>query len=125
MIMATEKGEIENVLPYIGVSKLSCIMCKHYICAFNEVMGKTFATKGSNGKAYPGWFWPSLPSCDEELRQAFLKHIRQQVYDDFVQISQNRKLSDSTVGSGGAEWDLKVTEEDLSKWIDAPCPELP
>jgi len=38
MVMATVKGEITQVLPYIGVSKLSCIMCSHYIRAFNEVM---------------------------------------------------------------------------------------
>jgi len=125
MIMATVKGEIKNVFPYIGVSKLSCIMCKHYILAVNEVAGRTFATRASHGKAYPGWFWPSLPSCDEELRQAFLKHIRQQVYDDFVRISGARKLSDSTVGSGGPDWDLEETEEDLSDWLDAPRPESP
>jgi nucleic acid/nucleotide deaminase of polymorphic system toxin len=38
MIMAMAKGKIMHVKPYIGVSKLSCIMCSHYIHTFNEVM---------------------------------------------------------------------------------------
>jgi hypothetical protein len=73
MLMAIE---ITHVLPYIGVSKLSCIMCSHYIRAFNEVMEKKIAIRGSRGKAYPGWSWPIPPARDEELRRAFLKGIR-------------------------------------------------
>ena len=38
MVMAMVKGEIVHVLRYIGISKLCCIMCSHYIHAFNEVM---------------------------------------------------------------------------------------
>ena len=38
MVMAMVKEEITHVLPYIGVSKLSCIMCSHYIRAFNKIM---------------------------------------------------------------------------------------
>ena len=37
MIIAMVKGEIKDVLPYIGVSKVSCTMCSHYIGAFNQV----------------------------------------------------------------------------------------
>ena len=63
MIIVMVKGEIEieHILPYIGVSKLSCTMCSHYIDAFNEVCGQKIVTKGSHEKAYPGWFWPSFP----------------------------------------------------------------
>ena len=42
------------ILPYIGVSNLSCIMCSHYIRAFNEVTQEKIATRGSCGKAYYG-----------------------------------------------------------------------
>ena len=38
LIIAKTEGEINNVEPYIGVSKLSCIMCSHYIRAFHKVM---------------------------------------------------------------------------------------
>ena len=39
MILATNRSDIKHVLPYIGVSKLSCIMCSRYICAHYKVMG--------------------------------------------------------------------------------------
>ena len=61
VVMAMVKGETPYVLPYIGVSNLSCIMCSHYIRAHNEVMEQKIAIKGSHGKAYPGWSWP-IPS---------------------------------------------------------------
>jgi hypothetical protein len=71
MIMAMVKGEIKDVLPYLGVSKLSCTVCSHYIDAFNEVLGQKIVTKGSHRKVYPGWFWPSFHHRDEELCRAF------------------------------------------------------
>ncbi|KAH9983791.1 hypothetical protein BJV74DRAFT_593981 [Russula compacta] len=120
MISAMAKGEIEHVLPYVGVSKLSCIMCSHYISAFNKVTGQKIATKGSYGKAYPGWFWPSLPDRDEELRPAFLKRIRKQLINDFEDYAVNRRLSDSSVGSGGPEWQLHRTRDDVDEIRDAP-----
>ena len=84
MIMAMDTGgKIEHVTPYIGLSKRPCIMCSHYIRAFNEVTKQEIATKGSHGKAYPGWLCPSHPSRDGELRPAFLRHIRQQLLSDF------------------------------------------
>jgi nucleic acid/nucleotide deaminase of polymorphic system toxin len=108
MIMAMDKGEIEHVLPYIGVSKLSCIMCRHYIRAFNEVTEQKIATRGSHGKAYAGWFWPNLPSRDQELRPAFLGCMRQQLLNDF-ELHQEKRYSDSSVGSGFPSMELDET----------------
>ena len=59
MLMAMDEGKIKGVFPYIGASKLSCIMCRNYISAFNEIMERKFTkqkitVKGSNGKSYPG-----------------------------------------------------------------------
>ena len=116
MIMATDKGEIANVFPYIGVSKLSCIMCIHYIDAFNEATNQRITTKGSHGKAYPGWFWPELPNRDRELRPAFLKRMRKQLLEDFK--VHARRLSDSSVGSGGTAWEKNEQKKDaLKSWI--------
>ena len=72
LLMAMVGRKIKH-LPYIGVSKVSCIMCIHYIRAFWEITGEKIATRGSHGKAYPGWFWPAHPDtgCDAALRQAF------------------------------------------------------
>ena len=44
MIIEMDQGEHTHVLPYIGVSKPSCIMCSHYIRAFNEVTKQKCAT---------------------------------------------------------------------------------
>jgi hypothetical protein len=118
MIKAMVKGEIKDVLPYIGVSKLSCIMCSHYISAFKEVTGQKIATKGSHGKAYPGWFWPSLPDHNGELRQAFLRRIRQQLLNDFEQHAETwRRLSDSSVGSDSPGWEFDETSDEIKELI--------
>jgi hypothetical protein len=113
MIMAMAKNEIKDVLPYIGVSKLSCIMCSHYIRAFNEVTRHRIATKGSHGKAYPGWFWPNHPhpDRDEELRRAFLGQNRKQLLEDFEEHRKTRQLSDSSVGYGGPGWEFGTLDE--------------
>jgi OTT_1508-like deaminase len=113
MIMAMVRDEIKDVLPYVGVSKLSCIMCNQYIRAFNEVTKHNIATKGSHWKAYPGWFWPSHPHPvrDGELRRAFLEQNRKQLLDDFEEHKKTRMLSDSSVGSGGAGWQIGSWDE--------------
>jgi hypothetical protein len=112
MVIAMVKGEIKDVLPYIGVSKLSCTMCSHYTGAFNQVWERKIVTKGSDGKAYPGWSWPSFPDRDEELRRAFLGRVRRQLLSDFESYAE-RRLSDSSVGSGGPEWEELGTEDEL------------
>ena len=116
MTMAMARGEIKEVYSYIGVSKLSCIMCSQYIRAFNEVTQQKIAIKGSLGKAYPGWFWPSHPDCDKELRQAFLKRNRQQLVEDFRVHVKTRQLSDCTVGSSRGRW--KIGDEDEIDELD-------
>jgi hypothetical protein len=110
MVIAMVKGEIKDVLPYIGVSKLSCSMCSHYIGAFNQVCKQNIVTKGSHGKAYPGWSWPGFPDRDEELRRAFLGRVRRQLLGDFEEYVE-RRLSDSNVGSGGPELEMQTSEE--------------
>jgi hypothetical protein len=120
MIIAMAKGEIKDVFSYVGVSKLSCIMCSHYIRAFNEVTKQKIATKGSQGKAYPGWSWPILPDRDEELRQAFFRLIRHQLISDVEQYAENlRRLSDSNVGSGGPGWHLHKTRAEIDELYDS------
>jgi OTT_1508-like deaminase len=118
LIIAMVKGEIKHVLPYIGVSKLSCIMCSHYICAFNDVTKQKIATKGSHGKAYPGWLWPSLPDLEGELRPAFLRRIKQQLFSDFDEHAKTwKRNSDSSVGSGGPGWQIGLTDDQIEEMI--------
>ena len=109
MIMAMDKRKIgPPVFPYIGVSKLSCTMCIHYIDVFNEATNQRITTKGSHGKAYPGWSWPELPHRDVELRPAFIKRMRKQLLADYK--VHARRLSDSSVGSGSV-WERDEEEE--------------
>jgi hypothetical protein len=115
MIMAMAEGKIKHVLPYVGVAKLSCIMCSLYIRTFNEVTKQKIATRGSYGKAYPGWFWPSLSDRDGELRAAFLRRIRQQLVDDFEYHAKTGRLSDSSMGSGGPKWEIGATDEKIEE----------
>lgn len=123
MIIAMVKGEIKHVIPYVGVSKLSCIMCSHYIRAFNEVTEQKIATKGSHREAYPGWFWPTLPDRDGELRPAFLGRMRQQLLTDFEQHAETwRRLSDNSVGSGGPEWQIGRTGDEIKELFNATLP---
>ena len=100
MIIAMTKGEIKDLLPYVGVSKLSCTMCSHYINAFNEVCGQKIVTKGSHGKAYPAWFWPGFPDHDEEFRRAFIGRVRRQLLSDFEAYAE-RRLSGDLAGRNG------------------------
>jgi OTT_1508-like deaminase len=40
------EGKMKDVLTYVGVSKLSCIMCSHYIRDFNGVMKENIVLTG-------------------------------------------------------------------------------
>jgi hypothetical protein len=113
MIIEMVKRKIKH-LPYIGVSKLSCIMCSHYIHAFRETTGRKVFTRGFRGKVYPGWVWPCYPDAgrDEALCQAFIAAIGAQLRHDFRQVSVRRN-SDSSVGSGGASLDTDKTLDEL------------
>ena len=117
MIIAMVERKIEH-LAYIGVSKLSCIMCSHYIRTFREITGEKVLTRGSHGKTYPpGWVWPRHPDsgCDMALCQAFITAIKTQLRRDFEQALVRRK-SDSSVASVGPRLDMDVTADEISQW---------
>ena len=73
MAMAMIRGEIPHAIPYIGVSKLSCVMCRQYFRSLDKVMDRTIYTRGSHGKPYPGWSWPTAPTHNKKLRKHFFK----------------------------------------------------
>jgi len=118
LIIAMVKRGI-NHLPYIGVSKLSCIMCSHYIHVFGETTGRKVFTRGSHGKAYPGWGWPCHPNSgrDEALHRAFIAAIRAQLSRDLGQVAARRN-SDSSVGSNGVSLEMDETEDEVFGMIE-------
>jgi len=92
MIIAMVERKIERP-GYIGLSKVCCIMCSIYIRTFEKMTGEKVITRGSCGRAYPGWVWPSHPDsdCDTALSRAFLTAIRRQLRRDFDQASARRR----------------------------------
>lgn len=49
---------------YVGVSKLSCKPCYHWIKAYNYVMNTNFRTRDTHDKWYWGWARPGLAKPD-------------------------------------------------------------
>ena len=121
LIKAMAEGKIKDVGPYIGVSRLSCIMCSHYIHAFNKISEQKVkvAKKGSHGKgrrAYPGWVWPSLPSLDGKLCSAFLNLMREQLLSDFRNYVETSQLLDSSMDF--PELEIDMTDDELCDFIN-------
>ena len=81
--MAMFRGEIPHAISYIGVSKVSCVMCFHYFRTLENVMDQTIFTRGSHGKSYPGWSWPTPPAHDKELRKDFFEEDQKAIIKRF------------------------------------------
>ncbi|PGH28557.1 hypothetical protein GX50_08709 [[Emmonsia] crescens] len=90
-------------IPYIGVSKLSCLACWEFLKSLRSV-GYVFYTRGSHAKAYFPWKYPDL-----EIEQAGLPSEKKSnifnsllsslsgVYTERLQIRErNRRISDSS-----------------------------
>ncbi|RPD52355.1 hypothetical protein L227DRAFT_617898 [Lentinus tigrinus ALCF2SS1-6] len=52
-------GDIDDVLPYVGVSKLSCSLCLTYFKCYGIVTGSTICTQGTHDRVAV-WQTPSL-----------------------------------------------------------------
>jgi len=117
MLSCIDAGTI-MVFPYIGVSKLSCLMCSSYIEAYSQVDNK-ISVRGCHGKVYPSWAWPTLNTLG--ICAVFLKKIREELkqeFDRFVEFRRTRRLSDSSVGlmSENKYADKKTTESIWERW---------
>jgi len=89
---------------YPGVSKLSCYGCASFIGGFNKVHKTRFMTRGSHGKSYYPWQFPSGNfSKRDELIEATYKLISDSWVDSYS--GYRPKLislhTDSTAQSGG------------------------
>ena len=100
MLSCIDTGTI-MVFPYIGVSKLSCLMCSSYIEAYSQKVDHRISVRGCHGKVYPSWAWPTLDT-HEGIRAVFLEKIREvlkQDFERFVEFQRTRRQSDSSAGS--------------------------
>jgi len=77
-------GYPRHIPSYLGVSKLSCHGCSSFVDGFNKVHKTGFMTRGSHGKSYYPWQFPSgnFPKRDE-LIEATYKMISDSWVDSY------------------------------------------
>ena len=74
------------MLPYIGVSKLSCAFCELYFAAYRDYKGVKAYTHGTRGQATP-WMCPASPEDDGVKALFCVKlrgYIKDRLYDEKV-----------------------------------------
>jgi hypothetical protein len=118
MLSSIEAGTIK-AFPYIGVSKLSCLMCSSYIEAYSQTATNRISVRGCHGKVYPSWAWPTmLGTHHERIRSIFLEKIREELKQDFERFTayrRTRRQSDSSVGST-SEMECAITMTPENFW---------
>ncbi|RPD59443.1 hypothetical protein L227DRAFT_564163 [Lentinus tigrinus ALCF2SS1-6] len=65
------------VIPYVGVSKLSCAFCHAYFTAYRQSKGSDIMTRGTHGQIVP-WRSPTLahdPQLDEMVRASMSSQL--------------------------------------------------
>ncbi|EFQ99070.1 hypothetical protein MGYG_02084 [Nannizzia gypsea CBS 118893] len=95
-----------SALPYIGVSKLSCLACWEFFGSLRDA-GHKFYTKGSHAKAYFPWKFPDVEMDNAQFLQAekaqILRSLQSRLATTYTQRFQvqerSRRLSDSSVDS--------------------------
>lgn len=117
MLSSIDAGTIKAI-PYIGVSKLSCIMCSSYIEAYSQTVTNGISVRGCHGKVYPSWAWPTmLDTHHERIRSIFLEKIREELkldFERFTEYQRTRRQSDSSVGSTSEnEYATTITKEEI------------
>jgi hypothetical protein len=118
MLSSIKAGGATKAAPYIGVSKLSCLMCSSYIESYSQIVADAISVRGCHGKVYPSWAWPTMNDThhDERIRSIFLGKMRQGLRQDFERFTEDemtRRKSDSSVESmsEGGHGDFKRTEK--------------
>lgn len=100
LIAHLEKNrDAQNCTPafsYIGVSKLSCLPCSLWICAFNKRGGRQYRTRGSHGK----WCWPWGAPPGLKFDTAALTTYVQAEYLQFMQAAGRFKPRSNGPTSG-------------------------
>lgn len=64
----------QAMLPYIGVSKLSCAFCDMYFDCYRRNKESEVRTRGTHGQT-TAWMWPDLPD-DGPIRTMFCRKLR-------------------------------------------------
>jgi hypothetical protein len=91
-------------LPYIGVSKLSCLACWEFLRGLRNA-GYVFYTQGSHAKVYFPWKFPDvemddtllLPAKKAQILQSFYLNLAITYTQRFQARERFRRFSDSSV----------------------------
>ncbi|ODH48502.1 hypothetical protein GX48_05369 [Paracoccidioides brasiliensis] len=100
-----------QAIPYIGVSKLSCLACALFLKSLSRT-GHQFCTKGSHAKAYFPWKYPDIEIAGSRISEGHRAEILESFYESLSEIyvsrlqarEKLRKLSNSSaeIASGGS-----------------------
>jgi hypothetical protein len=104
-------------IPYIGVSKLSCLSCHYFFEALREG-GYNFHTRGTHSKAYFPWKYPDqelleiLPGEESELRNRLVARLIQSYAAQFRVTEKARSKSDSSASDSDQSlpWESRLDE---------------
>ncbi|EGC42518.1 hypothetical protein HCEG_09300 [Histoplasma capsulatum var. duboisii H88] len=112
-------------LPYIGVSKLSCLACWEFLSSLCKI-DHIFYVKGSHSKAYFPWKFPDVEMDNARIRQEERDQVLNSFYSSLAGTYKRRleaeerlrKMSDSTVGSDegiNSDEDSSLDEFDMPR----------
>ncbi|KAH9846792.1 hypothetical protein C2E23DRAFT_898454 [Lenzites betulinus] len=87
----------QAILPYIGVSKLSCVFCDMFFACYRSIKGSGVRTRGTHGRA-TAWMWPDLPD-DGPIRVEFCSKLRQYLTQRLEDAQARWKRSSSSQSS--------------------------
>ncbi|RPD60404.1 hypothetical protein L226DRAFT_615867 [Lentinus tigrinus ALCF2SS1-7] len=88
----------EAIIPFIGMSKLSCSLCSYYFDAYREVTPQNIRTRGSRDEMVP-WRCPTLEDeiDDEAVREKLCVRLKTLLFDK-VQAYEARRTTASDDG---------------------------
>ncbi len=96
----------ETIIPYIGISELSCYLCYCYFEVYNEVTGEEIMIQGTHNRMLP-WRCPTLDDQedDEEVREEVSTKLRRLLgnevrYFKWRRYEQSRQQSIASLESG-------------------------
>ncbi|TFK90318.1 hypothetical protein K466DRAFT_660892 [Polyporus arcularius HHB13444] len=97
----------ETIIPYIGISELSCYLYYCYFEAYNEVTGEEIMIQGTNNRTVLPWRCPTLDDQedDEEVRSEVSTKLRRLLgnearYFKWRRYEQSRQQNIASLESG-------------------------
>ncbi|KAJ7467142.1 hypothetical protein FB451DRAFT_1178374 [Mycena latifolia] len=96
----------QTAIPYIGVSKLSCVFCDIYFSAYRKKTDTVISTRGGHSQT-TSWKCPSIdePAVDAGIRQLVATKLGEKIARSWRQYHRASMSSQSTSASGNeARW---------------------